>query len=55
MTNLASYFASSYVFYWNKYFDKALQYPPTFDGRVILYPTEANLKDYLCWRQADCM
>ncbi|CAB3989393.1 probable tRNA(His) guanylyltransferase [Paramuricea clavata] len=54
MTNLASYFASSYVFYWSEYFKEKLQYPPTFDGRVVLYPTETNLKDYLSWRQADC-
>ncbi|XP_028395601.1 probable tRNA(His) guanylyltransferase [Dendronephthya gigantea] len=55
MTNLVSYFASSYVFYWSEYFkDKNLKYPPTFDGRVILYPSDANLKDYLSWRQADC-
>ncbi|XP_053092571.1 probable tRNA(His) guanylyltransferase isoform X2 [Pangasianodon hypophthalmus] len=25
-----------------------------FDGRVVLYPTNRNLKDYLSWRQADC-
>ena len=55
MTNLASYFASSYVFHWKEYFDdKVLKYPPTFDGRVVLYPSETNLKDYLSWRQADC-
>ncbi|XP_046855116.1 probable tRNA(His) guanylyltransferase [Xenia sp. Carnegie-2017] len=55
MTNLASYFASCYVFHWPEYFvEKRLEYPPTFDGRVILYPTETNLRDYLSWRQADC-
>nr|XP_020647047.1 probable tRNA(His) guanylyltransferase isoform X2 [Pogona vitticeps] len=25
-----------------------------FDGRVVLYPSDQNLKDYLSWRQADC-
>ncbi|XP_028668506.1 probable tRNA(His) guanylyltransferase isoform X3 [Erpetoichthys calabaricus] len=25
-----------------------------FDGRVILYPSDQNLRDYLSWRQADC-
>jgi tRNA(His) guanylyltransferase len=25
-----------------------------FDGRVICYPTDEILKDYLSWRQADC-
>ncbi|XP_053572205.1 probable tRNA(His) guanylyltransferase isoform X4 [Bombina bombina] len=27
---------------------------PGFDGRVVLYPSNQNLKDYLSWRQADC-
>ena len=31
-----------------------MQYPPTFDARVVLYPSEQNLRDYLSWRQADC-
>ncbi|XP_074865604.1 putative tRNA(His) guanylyltransferase isoform X3 [Carettochelys insculpta] len=55
MTHVVSQFASSYVFYWNDYFkDQPLLYPPGFDGRVILYPSNQNLKDYLSWRQADC-
>ncbi|XP_049870188.1 probable tRNA(His) guanylyltransferase isoform X2 [Pectinophora gossypiella] len=33
--------------------DEKLKYPPTFDGRVVLYPTEENLIDYMKWRQAD--
>lgn len=27
---------------------------PSFDGRVVLYPTYQNLRDYVAWRQADC-
>ncbi|RXM92625.1 putative tRNA(His) guanylyltransferase [Acipenser ruthenus] len=55
MTHVASQFASSYVFYWKDYFqDQTLLYPPGFDGRVILYPSNQNLRDYLSWRQADC-
>ncbi|XP_048190177.1 probable tRNA(His) guanylyltransferase isoform X2 [Perognathus longimembris pacificus] len=27
---------------------------PGFDGRVVLYPNNQTLKDYLSWRQADC-
>ncbi|ETN41767.1 uncharacterized protein HMPREF1541_03704 [Cyphellophora europaea CBS 101466] len=27
---------------------------PTFDGRAVVYPTTANLRDYLSWRQVDC-
>ncbi|EDV20051.1 uncharacterized protein TRIADDRAFT_32525 [Trichoplax adhaerens] len=54
MTNVTSLFSSSYVFYWKNYFNDILQYPPTFDGRVVLYPSDKNLRDYLSWRQADC-
>lgn len=55
MTHVVSQFASSYVFYWRDYFeDQPLLYPPGFDGRVIVYPSNQTLKDYLSWRQADC-
>uniref|UniRef100_A0A3Q0SBU3 tRNA(His) guanylyltransferase n=1 Tax=Amphilophus citrinellus TaxID=61819 RepID=A0A3Q0SBU3_AMPCI len=55
MTHVASQFSSSYVFYWKEFFeDQPLLYPPGFDGRVILYPSNRNLRDYLSWRQADC-
>lgn len=27
---------------------------PTFDGRVVLYPGEREVRDYFAWRQADC-
>nr|XP_014698205.2 probable tRNA(His) guanylyltransferase isoform X1 [Equus asinus] len=55
MTHVASQFASSYVFYWRDYFEEQpLLYPPGFDGRVVVYPSNQTLKDYLSWRQADC-
>jgi len=51
---LTSQFTSSYVFHWSRYFpDTLLQYPPSFDGRIICYPTEKSAKDYFSWRQAD--
>lgn len=54
-TQFASLFTSSYVFYWKEFFpDTPLKYPPFFDGRVVMYPTLQNMKDYLSWRQADC-
>lgn len=28
---------------------------PTFDGRAVCYPSWENLRDYLRWRQVDCM
>lgn len=56
MTHVASQFSSSYVFYWKEFFgEQPLLYPPGFDGRVVLYPSNRNLRDYLSWRQADCM
>uniref|UniRef100_A0A023G8U5 tRNA(His) guanylyltransferase n=1 Tax=Amblyomma triste TaxID=251400 RepID=A0A023G8U5_AMBTT len=54
MTNVCSLFTSSYLFYWPTYFSVPIQYPPSFDGRVVLYPSDANIMDYLSWRQADC-
>ncbi|CEM18517.1 unnamed protein product [Vitrella brassicaformis CCMP3155] len=31
-----------------------LQCCPSFDGRVVCYPSEQNVRDYFSWRQADC-
>lgn len=54
MSAINSIFSASYVYYWNTYFeDKKLLYPPSFDARVVLYPSNQNLRDYLSWRQAD--
>jgi tRNA(His) guanylyltransferase len=30
-----------------------LLYPPSFDGRIVCYPSDAVLRDYLSWRQVD--
>lgn len=49
-----SLFTSSYVFSWSHFIpEKGLLYPPAFDARIVLYPTDKNLRDYLSWRQAD--
>ncbi len=54
LSTLTSQFTSSYVFHWSTYFpDIPLQYPPSFDGRIVLYPSEKEVKDYFSWRQAD--
>lgn len=54
LTYVNSLFTSSYVFNWAKFFaDKPLRYPPCFDARIVLYPSDENLRDYLSWRQAD--
>lgn len=49
-----SLFTSAFCFFWSKFFGEVpLVYPPSFDARCVLYPTDQNLKDYLSWRQAD--
>jgi len=54
LSNINSLFTSAYVYHWPGFFrGKELYYPPSFDARVILYPTDKNLRDYLAWRQAD--
>ncbi|KAL4074744.1 Thg1 C terminal domain-containing protein [Scleroderma yunnanense] len=54
LTTLTSYFTSCYVFHWPRYFPNTpMQYPPSFDGRIIVYPDERSIRDYFAWRQAD--
>lgn len=57
LTTFVSTFTSYYVHLWASYFpDKKLSTPiPSFDGRVVQYPSAENLRDYLSWRQVDCM
>ncbi|KAJ8620990.1 hypothetical protein MRB53_029519 [Persea americana] len=50
-----SFFTSVYVMKWKEFFPQnKLKYPPTFDGRVVCYPSTAIVQDYLAWRQVDC-
>ncbi|CBQ67791.1 related to THG1-protein required for tRNA-His guanylylation at 5` end [Sporisorium reilianum SRZ2] len=53
-THIVSLFTSAYVFNWAKFFPntKLLQ-PPSFDGRMVVYPSEKVVRDYFSWRQAD--
>lgn len=54
LSYVTSIFTASYVHNWPKMFkDKELESLPSFDGRIVLYPSDQNLKDYLSWRQAD--
>ncbi|CAD6225336.1 GSCOCG00005627001-RA-CDS [Cotesia congregata] len=54
LTYVNSLFSSAYTFHWRDFFTEcALKYPPSFDARVVLYPSDENLRDYLSWRQAD--
>lgn len=56
VTTVVSTFTSYYVHLWLNFFpDKPLSLPmPSFDGRVVLYPSSSNLRDYMSWRQVDC-
>lgn len=52
---VTSLFTSAYVFNWQACFpDTKLQRIPSFDGRIVLYPSIQDLKAYLSWRQVDC-
>ncbi|KAF7311936.1 Histidine tRNA guanylyltransferase [Mycena indigotica] len=54
LSTLTSHFTASVTFRWSTYFpDTPLQYPPTFDGRIVLYPGIKEVRDYFSWRQAD--
>jgi tRNA(His) guanylyltransferase len=54
LTNVNSLFTASFLFHWSKFFStEILKYPPSFDARIVLYPSIENLRDYLSWRQAD--
>jgi tRNA(His) guanylyltransferase len=51
-----SLFTSYYMFFWKEYFPTvSMKYPPSFDGRAVLYPDIQNVRDYFAWRQADCI
>lgn len=56
LTTVVSTFSSYYVHLWSTFIsDTALTPPlPSFDGRVVLYPSTETLQDYMSWRQADC-
>lgn len=52
---IVSFFTSMYIIKWKEFFQqKELQYPPSFDGRAVCYPSLGILRDYLSWRQVDC-
>ncbi|KPI38398.1 tRNA(His) guanylyltransferase [Cyphellophora attinorum] len=68
VSTIVSTFTAAYVHLWPKHFRSGngdqpseirdaeldLLHLPTFDGRAVVYPSTANLRDYLSWRQVDC-
>lgn len=59
VTTIVSTFTAYYVHLWSTYFpDQEMQLTaplPSFDGRAVQYPSVQNLRDYMSWRQVDCM
>ncbi|KAI9264882.1 Thg1 C terminal domain-containing protein [Phascolomyces articulosus] len=54
-STIASLFAANYAMRWHEYFPTVtLKYPACFDSRVVCYPSDQNMRDYLSWRQVDC-
>ncbi|RKF80341.1 tRNA guanylyltransferase [Golovinomyces cichoracearum] len=56
VSTVVSTFTAYYVHFWSNFFiDTPLSPPlPSFDGRIIQYPSIENLRDYMSWRQVDC-
>lgn len=53
LSTVVSLYSSTYVALWSKFMRVELKSVPSFDGRVVCYPTTKHLRDYLSWRQAD--
>lgn len=55
-THVVSIFTAAYVHLWPRYFSHPLDSVdalPSFDGRLVVYPTAREVRDYFSWRQAD--
>ncbi|GAA5985575.1 hypothetical protein JCM5350_007140 [Sporobolomyces pararoseus] len=56
VTLVTSIFSSAYVYLWPQYFPNSpLEFSelPVFDGRIVEYVTENEIRDYMRWRQVD--
>ncbi|KAL2051451.1 hypothetical protein ABVK25_008318 [Lepraria finkii] len=55
-TTVVSTFTAYYLHLWSTFVpSKPLTPPlPSFDGRVVLYPSTQTIRDYMSWRQVDC-
>lgn len=54
VSTVVSLFTGAYVMKFKEITGKDLKIIPTFDGRLVCYPTLKILADYFSWRQADC-
>lgn len=57
VSTVVSTFTAQYVGRWETVMGCGLEldWLPTFDARAVVYPGVAELRDYLSWRQVDCM
>jgi tRNA(His) guanylyltransferase len=58
VSTLVSTFTAFYIHLWAKFMagvELESSWLPTFDGRAVCFPSLGNLRDYLSWRQVDCM
>lgn len=54
VSTVVSMFTAAYVSNFAKITGKELLELPSFDGRLVCYPSEQIVRDYFSWRQADC-
>jgi tRNA(His) 5'-end guanylyltransferase len=58
LSTIVSTFTAFYFHLWATFMDGVIlesSWLPTFDGRAVCFPSFENLRDYLSWRQVDCM
>ncbi|KAL9934816.1 hypothetical protein V8E36_006591 [Tilletia maclaganii] len=54
VTHVVSLFTGAYIFNWPRFMPNTrLQRPPSFDGRLVIYPGSQEVRDYFAWRQVD--
>ncbi|KAE8243708.1 hypothetical protein A4X13_0g6981 [Tilletia indica] len=54
VTHVVSLFTGAYIFHWSRFMPNTpLQRPPSFDGRLVIYPSSKEVRDYFSWRQVD--
>ncbi|WFD00986.1 tRNA(His) guanylyltransferase [Malassezia yamatoensis] len=53
VSHIVSIFTGAYVFHWSDYMGIPLSKPPSFDGRLVVYPSAKEVRDYFAWRQVD--
>ncbi|KAL0233643.1 hypothetical protein PCE1_002156 [Barthelona sp. PCE] len=53
-STICSIFTAQFVYEFENVFEDNLKSLPSFDARIVCYPTLQHVRDYLAWRQVDC-